>query len=366
MKDRREVGEVKDTKEVKEGNRRIAAFFDSDGTLIPLPSMERRFFRILQYRQEILLMNYFLWMSEALRLLPRGISALVHANKMYLRGVQGFDRSEFENRGDNSPAAGSFDESDFGNRARSFSEQGICDESDAEDCGVLSAHASGHPEMLPLKLGASRGSQAGGQASAAPPKRSRRNPRLPVPLFFERGVERVAWHATQGHAIVLVSGTLEVLAGAVACELEAALAARGIATKIRVCATKVEESGGKFTGHIADEAMFGEAKARAVRALAREMRLDLDQCYAYGDSKKDESMLECAGNPVAVNPSPGLARIACQRGWPVLNWDEERELTQRTQSSRAQRPQRREPSNADGLIRASASGEASGQLGVSG
>ena len=312
MKDRREVGEVKDTKEVKEGNRRIAAFFDSDGTLIPLPSMERRFFRILQYRQEILLMNYFLWMSEALRLLPRGISALVHANKMYLRGVQGFGDCELENRSEN------------------FSTPRIFGESDAEDSRVLSAHASGHPEMLPLKLGASRGSQAGGQASAAPPKRSRRNPRLPVPLFFERGVERVAWHATLGHAIVLVSGTLEVLASAVACELEATLAARGIATKIRVCATKVEERGGKFTGHIAGEAMFGKVKARAVRALAREMRLDLDQCYAYGDSKKDESMLECVGNPVALNPSPGLARIACERDWPVLNWDEERELTQGT------------------------------------
>src|SRR5215467_13074810 len=195
MKDGKEVGEVRDAKEVKEENAQAAAFFDLDGTLMLLPSLEQRFFRILRYRQEIPLKNYFLWMREAVRLLPRGISALMHANKMYLCGVQGFGYGVSENRSENVPTPR------------------ILGKSDAENCRVLSAHASGHPEMPPLKLGASRGSQVGGQASAAPPKRSRRNPRLPVPLFFERGVERVVWHATQGHAIVLVSGTLEVLAG---------------------------------------------------------------------------------------------------------------------------------------------------------
>ena len=32
--------------------------------------------------------NYFWWIGEAVRLAPRGISQIMHANKMYLRGVR--------------------------------------------------------------------------------------------------------------------------------------------------------------------------------------------------------------------------------------------------------------------------------------
>src|SRR5262249_19625386 len=205
--------------------------------------------------------------------------------------------------------------------------------SDAEVCGLPSAHASGHPE----KLGAS---QAGGQASAAPPKRLRRNPRMLVPPFFEPGVERVAWHVIQGHEIVLVSGTLEPLANAAARDLEAELAERGITTKIRLRATRLEESSGRFTGRIVGEAMFREGKARVVCALAQEMHLDLAYCYAYGDTASDLWMLEGVGHPTVVNPSRRLERVAQRRGWLVLSWNEEKELTQRTQSSRPQRETR--------------------------
>src|ERR1700732_3230211 len=37
-------------------------------------------------------------------------------------------------------------------------------------------------------------------------------PEMAVPRFFPDGVDQVAWHARQGHAIVLVSGTLAPLA----------------------------------------------------------------------------------------------------------------------------------------------------------
>src|SRR5258708_34889556 len=124
---------------------RVAAFFDLDGTLMPLPSLEQRFFRILRYRGEIPLKNYFLWLREAMRLLPRGTSAAMHANKMYLKGVQSFDDRDKENRSDST------------------------------------GHKSGHPSRL-------GGSHDEGQAST-PPKG---NPRWPVPHFFEAGVERFA------------------------------------------------------------------------------------------------------------------------------------------------------------------------------
>jgi HAD superfamily phosphoserine phosphatase-like hydrolase len=256
----------------------IAAFFDLDGTLMPLPSLERRFIRTLRYRREVSLTNYLSWLKDVVRLMPLGISAVVHSNKMVLKGVKTLNESDGENRGDSS------------------------------------GHTSGH--------------QAKGQASAhssfVPQRRTRRNPRLPVPDFFAEGVERVAWHARQGHAIVLVSGTLEPLASAAALALVLRLAVNGITSSIGVCATRLEEVSGMWTGRVVGEAMFGEAKARAAKKLAEEMQLDLSRCYAYGDGANDRWLLAAVGRPAAVNPTRKLARIARKQGWPVLHWQEER------------------------------------------
>jgi phosphoserine phosphatase len=70
-----------------ESGGRIAAFFDLDGTLIPKPSLEWRFFRELRGNGRIPLMNYFRWGTEALRLLPQGVLAAKHRNKKYLSGL---------------------------------------------------------------------------------------------------------------------------------------------------------------------------------------------------------------------------------------------------------------------------------------
>jgi len=75
--------DAKETEEVKEKSGRVAAFFDLDGTLTALPSLEKKFFRMLRYRRAIRAKNYFSWLREATRLMPRGISAILQANKMY-------------------------------------------------------------------------------------------------------------------------------------------------------------------------------------------------------------------------------------------------------------------------------------------
>jgi HAD superfamily hydrolase (TIGR01490 family) len=73
--------------DVNERSAGIAAFFDLDGTLVARPSLERRFFRMMRYRRAFPAKNYFLWMSEAARLAPRGIGRMLQANKMYLHGI---------------------------------------------------------------------------------------------------------------------------------------------------------------------------------------------------------------------------------------------------------------------------------------
>ncbi|MGB2898975.1 MAG: HAD-IB family hydrolase [Candidatus Acidiferrum sp.] len=244
MKERKEVEEVK---EVKEHGRNIAAFFDLDGTLTALPSLERRFFQVLRYRRAIAAKNYWLWLAEAIRLAPRGLSAIWLGNKMYLGGVA-VDR---------------------------WVEGGL----------------------------------------------------KPAPAFFGDALARVAWHAGEGHTIVIVSGTLEPLANEAARAIEDELAARGIFPAMRVCATRLEEMNGRWTGRILGEAMFGKEKLRAVLRMAAEMKLDLGQCYAYADSSSDRWLLAAVGQPTAVNPSNDLARLARIRAWPVLNWDGKENLT---------------------------------------
>ena len=157
---------------------------------------------------------------------------------------------------------------------------------------------------------------------------------MPVPLYAE-AVGRVAWHAERGHLIVIVSGTLEMLAERAARLLEAELLGHGLTSKIRVCATRLEEKKERWTGRIVGEAMFGETKARAIRRVAAEADLDLRRCFAYGDSSSDQWMLEAVGKPAAINPSNDLARIARRKDWTVLLWGEEEDSTQGTR--RAQR-----------------------------
>lgn len=273
MRTRSEIEEVKEIKKPQQPKEKwAAAFFDLDGTLAPGPSLEKRFVRLLRYRREIGVRSYLRWAAEAIRLMPRGFQQVVRANKMYLSGVQGLD------------------ESDWGNGSASPWHQ--------------HGHQPGRQGFTPL----------------------RRNPRMPVPSFSEEAVDRVAWHATQRHTIVLVSGTLEPLAQGAAHALEAELAQHGLAVVIGVRATRLEEVDGRWTGRIVGEAMFGEAKARAIRRIAEELGLDLAQSYAYGNSGNDEEMLAAVGRPMAVNPSIGLARTAGQKKWPVLQWGEERDL----------------------------------------
>jgi HAD superfamily hydrolase (TIGR01490 family) len=63
------------------------AFFDIDGTLLPNPSLELRFFWDLFHRGKIPRANCFRWAVRMLRLAATDPSAAVLANKMYLRGL---------------------------------------------------------------------------------------------------------------------------------------------------------------------------------------------------------------------------------------------------------------------------------------
>jgi HAD superfamily hydrolase (TIGR01490 family) len=82
-----------------------------------------------------------------------------------------------------------------------------------------------------------------------------------------------------------------------------------------------EVSDGVYTGRPTGLFVYGQDKALAVQELAAREGLDLQQCYAYSDSRSDLPMLRVVGRPVVVNPDPELARIARNEGWEVLRFD---------------------------------------------
>ena len=237
---------------------RVAAFFDIDGTLLEAPSLERRFFGELRRNGWIPVGNYLSWAARAAWLLPRGISAITHGNKKYLRGI-------------------------------------------SVDAAVR---------------------------------------HFVAPAFYDQGVARAAWHAEHGHAIMLVSGTIEPLARLTGLALECELEARGVVCRIVVRATLLEAVLGYWTGQICGEAVVGEAKRRAVVKFAREGAMELRECYAYGNSLADGAMLSAVGKPHAVNPGREFARLARLLQWPICEWRDRKDSELKQIHDRSEEAQR--------------------------
>ena len=222
-------------KEFSVGDRRTAAFFDLDGTLTSGSSLEWKYFLNIRARRMIAAKNYWFWLAHAMRVAPKGIAQVLHANKMYLRGV-------------------------------------------ATDL------------------------------------------RCPIPAFLPQAIQQVAWHARQGHFIVIITGSLEPLAKDVARRIANELAKRGINSVIHVVATQLEESVGVWTGRIIGPARIGAAKAESLRTLAHDLNLDLSRCYAYGNTVSDVPMLAAVGRPATVNASLDLRDVARRESWPEIFW----------------------------------------------
>jgi HAD superfamily hydrolase (TIGR01490 family) len=84
--------------------------------------------------------------------------------------------------------------------------------------------------------------------------------------------------------------------------------------------TVSEAVDGVYTGALVGDVLHGEAKAAAVRDLARREGLDLSRCSAYSDSINDLPMLSLVGRAVVVNPDSALRAEAKARGWEIRDF----------------------------------------------
>ncbi len=142
------------------------------------------------------------------------------------------------------------------------------------------------------------------------------------PYIYPDAEKTVQHHLEAGRKVVLVTGSLEPIVELVAQRLNVS----------EVICCRLEERGGEFTGELEEGPLTDAEKATAVQRYAQDNNLDLRSCYAYADSMDDLPMLEQTGRPHAVNPKGRLARVAAERGWPILHWELARSRPRRSSS----------------------------------
>ncbi|HEY6646072.1 MAG TPA: HAD-IB family hydrolase [Mycobacterium sp.] len=136
-------------------------------------------------------------------------------------------------------------------------------------------------------------------------------------LFVERVSSRVfpymhevvRAHQQRGHTVVLSSSALTIHAEPVARFLE---------INHVLCNHFELDEHGLLTGRIAKPVIWGTRKAAAVQQFCDAKGVDLQRSYFYADGNEDVALMKLVGQPRPVNPRPGLAAIAAENGWPVL------------------------------------------------
>jgi HAD superfamily hydrolase (TIGR01490 family) len=131
-------------------------------------------------------------------------------------------------------------------------------------------------------------------------------------FFLEATIDALHRHRAASCDIVLVTGSCR--------ELVAPLVRLLGSERMHCLMAPLEEQAGRYTGRLTGDAMIGEGKARAVRALLAERGVDPSACHGYGDDHTDIPFLELLGQPVAVASStPLLRQHAETHGWSVLS-----------------------------------------------
>lgn len=131
-----------------------------------------------------------------------------------------------------------------------------------------------------------------------------------IPQISDRALSKIREHKDSGHRVVLLSGTLDILAEQLTRFVNADC--------FMACNTVSKD--GQFTGDIMPPIPYGDGKRDIVLRYAQEQRIKLKECFAYGDSIADSGLFRSVGNSFVVNPGRRLKGIAEECGWEVIRW----------------------------------------------
>lgn len=129
-----------------------------------------------------------------------------------------------------------------------------------------------------------------------------------LPNAYTATLERLNAHLEAGHQVFLASATPWIISEVFAERLGATL---GLGTRLKV-------ANGRLLPELDGPILHANGKATTVRKIAQKHGIDLAKSWAYSDSSGDIPLLSAVGNPVAVNPDPGLRAYAKLRNWEIL------------------------------------------------
>lgn len=137
-----------------------------------------------------------------------------------------------------------------------------------------------------------------------------------APRLLPNAIDRLRWHQSADHFVILLSGALDIL-------LEPLAEHLGVRARIGV---ELEAKDRTLTGRIAGIHPFGVAKADCLTAMTSVAAFDLKRSFAYANHYTDRFLLAMVGNPVAANADLRLRRIAGSRGWMIEEFTKRLEL----------------------------------------
>jgi HAD superfamily hydrolase (TIGR01490 family) len=130
------------------------------------------------------------------------------------------------------------------------------------------------------------------------------------PTITQAARDQLAWHRSQGHTLLICSGSSQFAVLQVAAELQVP----------HTIYTEWQAEDGQLTGTLRKPIVYGTGKVYWAKAWAKTHGIDLEKSYFYSDHVSDIPLLELVAHPVAINPDRKLARLADQRGWPIHRW----------------------------------------------
>lgn len=129
-------------------------------------------------------------------------------------------------------------------------------------------------------------------------------------VFKKEVIAELNQHQKNGAEIVLVSGSMPVCIEPLAHELH---------VKYQLL-SQLEVINGYFTGRLIGGANIAYGKRQSIINFIKKYpkKIDLNQCYAYGDHRSDLPMLELVGNPVVVRNDQLLVETALKKSWKII------------------------------------------------
>lgn len=133
------------------------------------------------------------------------------------------------------------------------------------------------------------------------------------PRIYPQARSLIEHQRATGNQPLIISATPEFLVRAVARALDIQ----------ELLAIELETTDkGRYSGEIFGTPTYREGKVERLKRWLREHDASLEGASFYTDSINDLPLLEQVDHPIVTNPDPRLERIAGERGWPLMRWDD--------------------------------------------